>query len=114
MRILVVDDDASVRNMLKDDFEACGHEVVECWNGLQGLATFDRKGPFDAVLSDGQMPSMTGPEMVAKIRELDPNVSIVMLSGDYNNKSLIPESVTFLEKGHATLAEIRVALGLNE
>jgi CheY-like chemotaxis protein len=114
MRILVVDDDAGVRKALNFMFTDYGHEVVECWNGLQGLATFERKGPFDAVLSDGQMPGLTGPEMTAQIRALDPNVPIVLLSGDSGMAAKILPTVTFLEKGHATLAQIRAALGLEE
>jgi CheY-like chemotaxis protein len=112
MRILLVDDNADVREALATMFHDYGHEVVECWNGVAGLATFERKGPFDAVLSDGQMPSMTGPEMTARIRALDPNVPIVLLSGDYTMAAKTPTSVTFLEKGVATLAEIRAALKL--
>lgn len=66
-KILVVDDSRSMRKMILITLEQAGHEVVEAEDGEQGLAAASQH-KFDAIISDINMPKMTGLEMVERIR----------------------------------------------
>lgn len=87
-RILLVDDDPNVlqgfkRHLRKDyDLElACGgHEAVEL---------FATKGPFAVVVSDMQMPEMTGLELLTKLQKLDEHAVRIMLTGNADQKTAV-------------------------
>lgn len=67
-RLLVVDDSLSTREIVKDLLEACGYQVTLAEDGLDGL----RKAlaePFDAVLTDVEMPNMDGFSLTSRLRE---------------------------------------------
>lgn len=78
MLLLIVDDDATIRrnleSFLKDKFT-----VETCENGLTALEKI-RKKSFDLVISDNQMPGMTGMELLKKVRELSPSTTFVMMT----------------------------------
>lgn len=87
MRILIVDDYPELPKAMAYALNNAGHEVETAWNGVQGLAKFDRAEiPFDAVVSDWNMPGMNGFEMVTEILKRNPHVKIVMMSGDDSNR----------------------------
>ena len=112
MRILLVDDDMAVRETFKDMLTDHGHEVVEAWNGDAGLHHFEQLGPFDAVLTDFQMPGMNGVQLATAIKKLDPNMPVAIASGDYGIGHLIPIRVSFLRKGAIGWADIARVLRL--
>lgn len=67
-RILVVDDESSVRFLLRVAFEMAGHEVEEAPNGLAAVqAVEDGRAP-DLVATDFMMPLMNGGELIARLR----------------------------------------------
>ena len=68
MRILVVDDDAVMRNVFSVMFQRAGFEVDFAENGLIGVEMWG-KGDYDLVLMDVQMPRMNGFEAACAIRE---------------------------------------------
>ena len=68
--ILVVEDDESLRNLLKKKFVQEGYEVVEGENGIEGLKLFKDIGP-DLLLMDVVMPKMDGITMLKEIRKLE-------------------------------------------
>lgn len=78
-RILVVDDERNVREILRLELEQRGHTVVEAANGEQALERF-RQNPADLVCLDIRMPGMSGLETLAELREIDLNVLIVILT----------------------------------
>ncbi len=80
MRILLIDDDAMLRQTIRKMLESAGHEVVEAENGKAGLENF-RKQPIDAVVTDIIMPQKEGIETIRDIRALDAKVRIVAISG---------------------------------
>lgn len=63
-RILLVDDHQVAREALKLFLEMQGYDVAEAENGAEGLAIIDRGQAFDLVISDNQMPVMTGMELI--------------------------------------------------
>ncbi len=66
--ILLVEDSITTRTQMKRILEGAGYEVVTAVDGLDGLSKFGTR-PFDAVISDVQMPNMDGLALTAKIRE---------------------------------------------
>ncbi|MDR4988620.1 MAG: sigma-54 dependent transcriptional regulator [Bacteroidales bacterium] len=93
-KILVIDDEASIRNTLKDILEYEKYEVVLAEDGYDALEKMDA-GPFDVILCDVKMPRLDGIELIDKIRELDPDVAVVMISGH----GTIDTAVEAIKKG---------------
>jgi DNA-binding response OmpR family regulator len=79
MRVLLIDDDARLQELLRDYLQQNGAEVVGAADGKKGLEALDASGPFDVVLLDVMMPGMDGLETCRRIRRRS-NVPIVMLT----------------------------------
>ena len=79
-KILVVDDSAFMRRIVKNILTRNGfQEIVEARNGLEAIEVFRRDSP-DLVLLDVIMPGMGGIEALRRIRDLDENAEVVMLT----------------------------------
>ena len=82
VRVLVVDDETHVREVLIEALEADGCEVVSAQSGEIALALYDQyEGKFDAVFTDIGMPEMSGWELVTEIRERSKTMPIAIISG---------------------------------
>ena len=80
VRVLVVDDAAFMRMMVKDILSKNGYEVVgEAENGMKALEKYQELKP-DLVTMDITMPEMDGISAVKEIKKIDPNAKIVMCS----------------------------------
>lgn len=79
-KILVIDDQRSIRSTLKDILEMEGHTVVLAEDGAQGVEAFGADS-FDVVLTDIKMPNMDGMEVLDKIMETRPDCPVIMISG---------------------------------
>jgi signal transduction histidine kinase/ActR/RegA family two-component response regulator len=79
-RVLVVDDEAHVRELLRDILESEGCQAILADDGQKALALFDA-GKFDAVFTDIGMPEMSGWELAHAIRERDANVPLAVITG---------------------------------
>lgn len=83
--ILVVDDEDNIVDITTATLESFGYRTVSAEDGIEGLAVFRReKGKIDLVLTDMLMPRMDGPEMIRALREIDPKVTIMGMSGLMN------------------------------
>lgn len=79
-RILVVEDEASIRDLVQEALRVHGAEVITARNGDEGWQAF-LEGPVDLVLSDQLMPQRTGLEMLTLIRGVAPAVPVILASG---------------------------------
>jgi two-component system, chemotaxis family, chemotaxis protein CheY len=85
-KVLIVDDSALTRRSLRQILETAGYEVAEADNGLDALERYFLDKP-DVVLLDLVMRGMYGLEVLQKIRELDPQARIVVVSADIQTSS---------------------------
>ncbi len=79
-RILLVDDNAVVRDMLVDLVGSLGYVADAASGGAEALALFDRNR-YDIVLTDLLMPGMSGWEVLAAVRQRDPRMPVVIITG---------------------------------
>ena len=93
-RILVIDDERSIRNTLKDILEYEKYEVDLAEDGPKGLEKI-KNGEFDVVLCDIKMPGMDGIEVLDKLSEISAELPVVMISGHGN----IDTAVEAIKKG---------------
>ncbi len=81
-RVLVVEDDDSVRQLLERTLAGDGHAVVSVASAGEALRTFDRaRPPFDAVVADVILGDRSGPEVVRALRRRTPGLAAVHISG---------------------------------
>ena len=78
-RILVADDERSIRWVLRESLETAGHEVVEATNGAEALHLL-REGRFDLAFLDIRMPEMTGLDVVKTAREENIGTTLVVMT----------------------------------
>lgn len=78
--ILVVDDEASIRNVLRDILEMEDYEVEEAKDGIEALAKV-KTNKFDVIISDIKMPKMDGMDVLERIQILAPDIPVIMISG---------------------------------
>jgi CheY-like chemotaxis protein len=79
-KILVVDDDSAVRATIQLLLERAGHSVVVAEDGRKGLALFE-SGEFDLLFLDIFMPAMDGIETMRLVRQRNPMIPIIVISG---------------------------------
>ncbi len=93
-RILIVDDDASIRRTLREILEFESYQVDESPDGLDALVKVKQQA-YDVIILDIKMPKMDGMEAIERIQVLCPDVPIVMISGHAN----IDTAVEAVKKG---------------
>ncbi len=101
--ILVVDDEDGVLNVVSEDIQSLGYEVITATDGLDGLEVQDdHDGNIDLVLSDVVMPGFTGPEMIRAMVKETPDLNYMFMSGfapqQGNSRTKLPEGATLLAK----------------
>jgi CheY-like chemotaxis protein len=88
--ILLVEDEAPIRSILRSVLCQGGHVVVEARNGAEALALF-KKDHFDLVLTDLEMPEMTGDRLIFEIKELDPFQPIILMTAHRSGLQLMED-----------------------
>jgi PAS domain S-box-containing protein len=80
--ILVVEDEAAVRDLLRSVLENYGYRVITAADGIDGIAAFnEHRSDIKVVISDQEMPRMSGIEMVRQLRETAPDLKLITMSG---------------------------------
>ncbi len=77
--ILLIDDDDSLRRVMEFSLTEAGYRVQTAMNGEEGLRLLEKEH-FDAVVTDITMPGMSGMEVLAKVREKDANLPVIMIT----------------------------------
>jgi signal transduction histidine kinase len=99
--ILLVDDEKDIREVLRLPLTDLGYEVLEADNGADALHLFERLQP-PVVLTDIKMPGMDGIELLQKIKQVDPEAEVIMITGhgdmDLAVKSLKYDATDFITK----------------
>jgi two-component system cell cycle sensor histidine kinase/response regulator CckA len=90
IRILVVDDEASLLNLMRVFLGRLGYQVDVASNASNALSLFQTSiGQFRLVIADLTMPEMAGDQMALKMTDIDPNVRVLLCSGyPYDVQSL--------------------------
>jgi CheY-like chemotaxis protein len=102
--ILIVDDDAAVRDSLHMVLRSSGYDVSLATHGFDALLQLRRKVPA-IVISDLNMPQMSGFEFLSVVRRRFPKISVIAMSGAYQSGDAVPGGViadAFYSKGQSS------------
>lgn len=117
--ILLVEDEAAVRSLVKRILSQKGYRVLEAADGALALRlAAGHVGEIDLVLTDVAMPNLGGRGMVEELRELSPGIRILFMSGipreDVFHDRAVASRTPYLQKpftSETILSEVRAALG---
>jgi DNA-binding NtrC family response regulator len=115
--VLIIDDEAAIRESLQILLEDEGYEVVNAGDGEEGLSLLDAQA-FDLILLDFQLPGRNGLEVLTEIRERDPEMAVIMLTAYATPENAVAAiqggAVNFIAKpwtNEKLQADVRVAIG---
>ncbi|MBM3213034.1 response regulator [Candidatus Poribacteria bacterium] len=80
LRILVIDDQQTIRDLFYEILSRDGHEVTLSHSSSKGLRDFDEQ-PYDIVYTDLSMPGKTGLEVASEIKKKSPNTIVILITG---------------------------------
>jgi CheY-like chemotaxis protein len=106
-RVLVVDDDELIRRVSEQVLSSHGYEVCTAANGFEALALMRNALP-DLIISDLNMPSMSGFELLSVVRRRFPQLPVIAITGEYSTRSW-PEGVladAIFHKGQYSPAQL--------
>jgi two-component system cell cycle sensor histidine kinase/response regulator CckA len=101
-RILVVDDEEGIRLFVDRVLRDAGYETCVATDGESALRLIEQGGTFDLLLTDLNMPEMTGDELSRRVRLLHPDLSVLYLTGFadrlFTARATLWENEAFVEK----------------
>jgi len=101
--IILVEDEASLRELIRECLEATGYAVLEARHGVEALEICERhEGPIHLLVTDVVMPQMSGRELGERVRALRPDIQVLYMSG-YTDDAVVlhgvlAEDMAFLQK----------------
>lgn len=110
-RLLIVDDERSIRECISHILEAEGYDVLMAQDGFDALNRLVEPLP-DAIISDLNMPRMSGFEFLAVVRQKFPHLPVLAISGEFEGNE-VPTGVladAYLPKGAYTFAQLRAKI----
>lgn len=101
-RVLIVDDEESVRTFAERALRLAGYETAAAADGPEALRIWNAQGPFELLLADVVMPGIPGNELARRLRQLDPDLKVLYFTG-YSDRLFIEkktlwENEAFVEK----------------
>src|SRR5438270_1746443 len=88
LRILFVDDEKPLQELLRSELPRLGHEVTVCPDGKAAVKALE-KGRFDAAILDLRMPGMSGIEVLEHLKRVSPDTEAVMMTGHASMETAI-------------------------
>lgn len=86
--VLVIGDDVSIRDLLRETLEVCGYQVISAPIGSQAIELYaERKNEIDVVLIDALKSAPTGESTMKKLLALDPGVAVIAVNGTYADET---------------------------
>jgi two-component system response regulator (stage 0 sporulation protein F) len=92
--ILVIDDEQSIRNLLKEVLEKEGHRVIEAGNGREGLSLYQRE-PVDLVIMDLLMPETDGLEATLQLTREYVDAKVIAMTGAQGDRNFLDVAKLF-------------------
>ncbi len=108
-KILVVDDDAVIRNTLKEFLTLKGYGAECAGNGEDALLLI-KKSHYDMMITDYMMHGIDGTELIKMVRNLNLSMPIIGISGSGNGKELLDAGANFFMKKPLTLSILKCLL----
>ena len=124
-KLLLIDDEPDIVRVLSMSLKADGYDVLTAQSGAEGLAAFEKEKP-DIIITDIKMPGMDGIEVLEKIKAIEPNAEVIIITGhgdidnaiealkfgasDYINKPIRDEALSIALKRAAEKLEIKQQL----
>jgi len=128
-KILVIDDEQGIRDLLQNEFTLLGYKVITANNGLDGIEIL-KKEKVNLVISDMKMPKMDGLQVLENVKKIDSDTEVIMITGygtiasavesmkrgayDFVQKPFNLDEITSLAEKALEKAELRVLLALYE
>jgi CheY-like chemotaxis protein len=112
--VLIVDDEAPIRQLARRVLEDGGYQVIEAGNGLEAIELLSKGTTLDLLMADLDMPELGGDEMVRRIRSTRPDLKVLYVTGHIDrlmDARQLWEGEAFLEKPFST-AGLREAVSL--
>jgi CheY-like chemotaxis protein len=114
LSVLIVDDDEAVLTFVERVLSEAGYQTMTATNGPDAIA-IAAKGPFDLLLTDVNMPQMTGDELARRLRHEEPSLKVLYLTGYsdqlFREKTTLWQDEAYLEKP-CTIAGLLEAVSL--
>jgi len=100
--VLVVDDEESVRRFVDRVLREAGYQTTTASDGPEAIEAAEKFGAFDALVTDVMMPQMTGDELARRLRQNEPGLKVLYLTGYsdrlFKEKATLWADEAFLEK----------------
>ena len=100
--VLVVDDEAPIREVVRRVLQLAGYEVTEAGGGLEAIEMLSAGVPLDLLLADLDMPDLGGDEMARRIRATRPDLKVLYVTGHIDRlmdeRPLLWDGEAFLDK----------------
>jgi CheY-like chemotaxis protein len=100
--VLVVDDEAPIREMERRILQSGGYRAVEASSGPEAIRMLDEGMKLDLLIADLDMPELSGEDMVRRIHAVRPNLKVLYVTGNIGRlldaRSLMWEGEAFLDK----------------
>ena len=111
--ILIADDDAAILTLLADLLRQNEFHVVTACDGAQALdRAREHANQIDLLLTDFEMPHMNGVQLAAAIRQFQPRIGVVLMSGSHNLEAASVACSTFLSKPFTPRVLLETITGL--
>ena len=114
-RVLIVDDEDSVLRFVDRVLREAGYQTITARTGEDAIDVASREAPFDLLLTDLMMPGMRGDELARRLRQNDPDLKVLYLTGFadqlFAERQVLWVGETFIEKP-VTMTALNEAVSL--